>query len=47
MRGDRKKIQDAQLYTQTFALIPTDMNPNRHDNKIGNLGLRNGMNSKQ
>jgi len=24
-----------------------DMNPNRHDNKIGNLGLRNGINSKQ
>ena len=24
-----------------------DMNPNRHDNKIGNLGLRDGINSKQ
>ena len=32
---------------QTFILILNDMNPNRNENKIENLGLWNGINSKQ
>jgi len=47
MNKEKKTECTNVLLLKPLLFIPTDKNPNRNHNKIGNLGLHNEINSKQ
>jgi len=47
LRQDHDHKASGLVFCGRMHETSSDMNPNRHDNKIENLGLRNRINSKQ